>query len=139
MPIFNPPQLVQTAIAKLGSNITSTGAFGTILTITITTTGGSIVSHATATSSNSANPAVNEFRIQIDGSTVATGSSGWDGGSLSATSIQTSVALLGATAIAAGSHTITLQWTTTAGTGRINGSTGTNGESAVLYVEEVTV
>lgn len=138
MPLFPLDNLVQTASVSLTSNITTASTtYSTILTLSMTTTGGNLIYLASTTSSNSGNPAVNLFRIQLDGITVASASTGWDGGSLSATSIQGTCGITNqSTSVTAGSHTITLQWARTAGTARINGSTGTNNEQAIMIVAE---
>lgn len=140
MPLFNTNTLVQTVSSSLASNVTTnSGTFSTLLTINLTTYGGSLVVKGFVTSSNSGTPDTNLFRIQINGTTVATAADGTDGGVGSGANIQLDCHLLSQNSVTAGSNTITLQWAVTGGTGRINALSGTNGEQAILHAKEVYV
>lgn len=141
MPLHNPSNLVQTISTKLASNITkSNNGNTTILTINITTDGGNLITMASATSSNSSTTAVNLFQISLDGKAITFAGAGNDGGALSGSNIQHTCFLLGySTGVSAGSHTITLDWARSTGTARINASSGTNDEQAVLSVIETWV
>lgn len=143
VPYYPPDNLVQSGSIALATNITiASTTMTTILTLSPTTYGGRLIIRAFITSSNSAAANIaNLFQIQLDGTTVADGGSGLDGGALSTGQepINTAMSSGVITPVAGGPHTITLQWSTAGNTARINAASKTNGESAVLEFQEVYV
>lgn len=144
-PYYQVDNLVQTGSIAGSTNITTTsGTFATILTLSITSYGGTLRMHAIICSSNNNTAIQNQFRIQLNGATINTGSVSSDGGGGGlapgpTAQLPWSCSMFGTSTPAGGAQTITLQWATTGGTARINASTGTNGESCVLFFEEVYV
>lgn len=145
MPYYAPNNYEQTLKFALASDVTTTSAsFVTLFTTpSFTTSGGNLIITAEICNSNSAAAGYsNRFQILLDGATITNDpgspAGGHDGGSLASGNIPTMTSITSlATSVAGGSHTITIQWSRTGGTARCNASTGTNGESCRIKVQEV--
>lgn len=101
---------------------------------TITTGGNSIIIHAAGAASNTNNSRAINYRITINGVAVrGVGTFTSNSGNAEA------FAIVLKKAVTAASHTIVLQWLTSANTAQIRPVAAPDTESASLLVEEVTV
>jgi hypothetical protein len=126
--------LQQTSFAEITSDTTTTSlTYVDLLSVTITTIAGNISIYASASGDNTNNARLSKYRIMIDG--VA------DRGFVAnvSPSLPDSGAIVLRRAVTAGSHTIKLQWATSANTARIRPITNPDTDHASLLVEEVTV
>jgi hypothetical protein len=127
--------LKQTLFAQITVDTTTTSAaFVDLLTQAITITAGSKVIINFTASANNSNVSLIQFQITIDGAAVRGASSRV---SQNNTEVCCSIVYerLG---LAAGAHTVKIQWRTTAGTARIR-PVATVVEHASLILQEVTV
>jgi len=125
-------QYRKTDFAEIIADTTTTStSFVDLLTVAITTTAnGSLVIEAAASGDN-ASTAITKYRLTVDGVQVAAAAV------QSGASIWNTAALMKKYAVAAGAHTVKLQWLVSAGTGRIRPVTAPNSDYASLVVKEV--
>jgi hypothetical protein len=123
--------LLQTIESSLSSNITTTSdTFTTLLSTTMITGDGYIVCNFTASGDNSAANREVLFRLVVDSTTIrGCGFTVITGGAMSSTSLQRKLP------VSAGSHTITIQWRVSGGTGRINVVSNENHHASVIVQE----
>lgn len=146
MPLYNPSSgvgtgsnLLQTQFALIAADSTTTSAsfvaIGTGLSITLTTIAGSALDIIfCASASNTANSGQEiDFQILID----AVATIGCGTGTKSNGVPQSGTIMYKKTGLAAGSHTITVQWRTAGNTAQIRPVT-TIIESATLLIHEVS-
>jgi hypothetical protein len=131
--------LIQTQVADLTTDVANGGGSATLLSVPIVVTGGnSLLAHFTASGQNSgAGGSQTFFQLRIDGTvikgaTFTKGGGGGAGGDCAAI-----VAKI--PALAAGAHTVDVQWNPGAGVSSINAASNPNGNHATLLVEEVSV
>lgn len=142
MPIYRARLLnnyIKTSRAVLAADGSTTSAtFATLLTTSVTTTGGNLDVQFFASILNLSPGAVNQFQLQVDGVTLNQGSSMQaDGGTLAATASAGPMVLdCLATGLAAGSHTVAVLWATSAGTLRCRPVASAANEYAVLKIRE---
>ena len=134
--------LLETKFTEVTTDITTTSpVFVTIpqLTQTITTSAGStLYSTLTFSPSNTApTPQSIDFRILIDGVPIRASESVV--GLLNSNSAQAGALLVQRTGLAAGTHTIEVQWRTSGGTAQIRPVTAPNAEHASLLTIETNV
>jgi hypothetical protein len=136
MPLFNQPQLLQTAEAHISTDVTNAVAgFQTLLTMSITTGANALI--ISAAGSISCTLAANAMAVRV---TVDGASQGGCQIKCVSNNIGQSFNLRVKTAVlTAGAHTILLQWQTAGGTQQCRFVTNPDAESASLVVEEVTV
>lgn len=132
----------QSTASTTFATIGSSGSGATSMSQSITTRGGTYLKvSARVTWSNSSNGGnnVTTFQLLLDGATVLDTASGEaDGGTLVAANAPITIVMIIPTGkLSQGSHTIALQWkvSNTGTTTRCN--VGTNGEGAVMFLEEV--
>jgi hypothetical protein len=128
--------LLQSTFVEQASNTTTGSAsFVTLLTQSITTSAGSaLLIDATASLSNTGGTSNTDIQIVIDG-TAARGC----GTRTTSGNVPGGLAIVyKKTGLAAGVHTILLQWRTNAGTAQCRPTTTAN-EHASLVIQEVTV
>ena len=136
MPLFNQPQLLQTAEARITVDTTnSTAGWQTLLTVTMVTGANPLLISAVGSISQSAFANVMNTRITVDGAsyggcTIKCQAN--NQGSPFALKVKTA-------ALTAGSHTILVQWQTAGGTQQCRPVANPDAESASLVIEEVTV
>ncbi len=136
MPLFSPPQLIQTAFSEISANTTTTsGSFVDLLTVTLTTGPTRVEIYFTTSASNNAfGGASLQFQITIDG--VAQRGCKLRGIALSTASC--AAIFFRSAQLSIGSHTIKVQWLTDVGTAQIRPVT-TIQEHGSLLVNEITV
>jgi len=139
MPVFQPPELLQTAFVEITSDTTTTsGSYVDLLSLTITTDGGSMAEvHFTASVSNTALfGSSQQFQLVIDGSAVR----GSHTRVLESVEASCAAITYRTGVLTAGSHTFKIQWLTDVFifTARIRPVTTIN-EHASLLVSEITV
>ena len=123
--------LVQTSFLELSSDTTTTStAYVDLITVSMFTMGGiCLVTFSVGAVNSSANTNV-RFQLTLDGVVQRGTKFRQDAGAGSAGS------LCYRTAPAAGAHTFKIQWSVSAGTGRIRAAT-VNEEHAALLIEEI--
>jgi len=127
------------ALATDQTALTATTAT-TLLTGTITTTGNALLIQGAGTVSNSTSTAINKLQVTIGGTVFAKGGTSQDGGLGSTPSLPQGIPLLGmTTALTAGTYTVNVQYSVSAGTMSIRGATGTNNEALIVLIQELTV
>lgn len=130
--------VIQTGFAKVTSDVTTTSTSFvdvTGLSVTLTTTGGDLVAFFTFGASNSTTGRENDFRILLDGTSYQGTSMRCGAKDLA----QSGGIVIRFTGVAAGSHTVKIQWQVSNGTGQIRPVTGAvDKEHANLLVQEVS-
>jgi hypothetical protein len=131
-------KLLQTQFIEVTADTTTlSAAFVAFDTITLTfsklTATSYFVIHFSCGASNSTNAAVTAFRVRVDG--VAKRGIGLTAAGAGAPS--SGAIVLRVPGLAAGSHTVDVQWRVTSGTGRCRPATSPDSEHGSLYVEEV--
>lgn len=138
--ITNPKRLIHTQFAALAADATKTGTtFTSLGGITFTTTGGNLNIYFTATSSNSSQTVQNRFQIVLDSTVLEAGSTNQGDAATLGSTAGGSVAIrlqAQATGVSAASHTVSVFWAVSGGTGRIRPVGNPIDEFATLYVEE---
>jgi hypothetical protein len=116
---------------------TASGVFVTLLTLPIVTQVGTrLLVHATASSSNQSLTGQSVFfRVTLDG--VAQRAFANIVSLLGGNTAQAGAVVLILTGLAAGAHTIELQWMTTGGTAQVRPIAAANQEHASLLVQEL--
>lgn len=134
MPEQNPMLLLQSVFAEIAANTTTTStAFVDLISQAITTSPGSALEISiSASASNGTTGNDQGFQLVIDGAAVRGFSCRNTGGNTA-----TSGALVyKKTGLAAGAHTVALQWKTSGNTARVDPA-GTTVEHASLLIKEV--
>lgn len=145
MPLLNPidggagsGDILQTASAVLAVDATTTSVtYVDLLSVSVTTSGGSSLeiyaSFSTSNAVDAAGTGQDALQITLDGTALQqAGAEQWPVSEIGTISYKTGV-------VTAGSHTVTLQWKTQAGsTLRCSASTLTRPEHASLVVMEVS-
>lgn len=135
MPLLYQDSVVQTAFAEITGNTTTTATTysGSLLSITVSTGANPVIVYFSAAPGNTSATIWVEFQLLLDGvakrgcATFTTSSGNGNSGEI----------IYKTAALAAGSHTFTIQWKVGGGTGSINPTLGT--DHATLFLEEVTV
>lgn len=132
---LSPTLLQTTFVEQVADTTTASASFVTLLTQSITIQTGSILLiDASASISDTGGTSNIDIQITIDG-TPARGC----GTRTTATNVPGALALVyRKTGLAAGAHTVLVQWRTSAGTARCRPTTTVN-EHASLRIQEVTV
>lgn len=128
---------IQSKFIEISANTTTTSTtFVTLLTTTFTIGSGSnVILQFAASVSNSNSNNITYFRIQVNATTYRGAATTAQGPSNpGGASIQQRVTGLGA-----GTHTITVQWRVSGGTGQVRPVAVPDAESASLIIEEVSV
>lgn len=129
--------LIQTKFVEITTDTTTTSiTFVTLLSTTITmSASGILIVRFLSSVSNSNSNNITYARIQVNDTTYRGGAVTAQGNNRSsAICIQQRITGLGA-----GTHTVTVQWRVSGGTGRVRVATQPDSESASLILEEVTV
>jgi hypothetical protein len=136
MPLFPPPQLIQTVFSEISANTTTTsGTFVDLLTVTLTTGPTQVEIYFTASASNNAFAGASlQFQITID----AVAQRGCKVRSFTLNSASCGAIFFRSGQLSIGSHTIKVQWLTDVGTAQIRPVT-TIQEHGSLLVNEITV
>jgi hypothetical protein len=140
MPLFEQPTLLQTQFAELSANTSTTStSFVNLLSITMDTSGeSSLLIFFTGTPYMSNDSQTIAFQLVVDGTPVRGCASHSDKSGANDTHA-TAALVYKQTGLAAGSHTITIQWKTDSGTTASIRPVTTIQESGSLLINEVTV
>jgi len=115
----------------LVANVTATTQ--DLIRVDLTTNGGALIIQGIGSISNATNNADVHFRVIVDGIVRRGGATKSNGGS-SSTALAVSLKVSG---LAAGAHTVVLQWRVGSGTGQVRPNTAED-ENASLLVQEVS-
>ena len=138
MPVFAPNNYAQTTSSVLAVNTTTTSTtFVNLISIVVSTSGGSLNVFGSISSSNTGNGAENFFRITVDGTSIGASSSKGDLGTASGTIVAGNNIITNTGVLSAGSHTVVLQWRVSGGTGQIRPVAAVDQEYASLMLQEV--
>lgn len=128
--------LLQTTFAEITANTTTSSlTFVDLLTQSITTTGGDLLIYFTVSASNTTVNRSISFRITVD----AVSKRGTNIFSPSANTAASASIAIKVTGLSASTHTVKVQWLTSANTARIDPAGAPDTEHASLIVNEVTV
>jgi hypothetical protein len=124
--------IVQSNFSEITANTTTTStSLVTLKTTTLTTGAGYLNIYATFSTSNATAGSTNNFILNIDGSAS-------NGSSVLATDVADCGVIYKKIAVSAGSHTVILQWSVSAGTGMVR-PVNTIAEHASLLIVETLV
>lgn len=144
MPLYKPNSgaILQSQFAEISTDVTTTSVYGagppatgyvTLLTLTLTVEANYLRSLFTCSGDSSANNRTVYFRLLLDGVKIK----GSSFRTTAATNSTMATALSGYNLVTAGSHTIAVQWCTSASTARIRPITNPNFNHASLQVQEI--
>lgn len=132
MPLYGPPNLVQTKFVEITSDTSTTSTtFVDLLSTTLTTQGGALLIHFDVSCSNSNTGKEIDFQVLLDGTVKKAGGVRYNGTPAGDLSLSYKTAIL-----TAGSHTVKVQWKTESNTANIRPVTAPTGESASMTILE---
>jgi hypothetical protein len=128
--------IIQSAFANITTDVSTTSStFVNVLSTTLTTAGNKMKFQLTFSATNSTGNKNIGFQILLDGAVQRGGGINI---SNAGSAISGAVSHETATAVAAGTHTVAVQWSTSGGTAQINASSSPATNHLSLFVDEVT-